>query len=1169
MTPLALDRLRIFVSSTIQECASERANARGAITSLNHEPILFENIGARAHPPPDVYRARIDISHIFVAIYRESYGWIAPDMDISGIDDEFRHATARGLDRLVYVYQTPTSRDSRLQVLINRAKTAGIVVAPYTDPTHLADRLRNDLTATISGRFLDRARAHHAESTASDVLTSLLPNPQHRLRRPALQDHLVDTLQSAGRVLVTAPLGGGKTVLTAQASEENGWLFLDGQHNDSLPLLARAANRIRQHLALPGLIFTSEHVAAQELLTAWERAPHLTLAVDGARDPLRLWQLVPNTRRLVVTSRQPFDVPSRLRCEIPHLTPEEGRAWLAALFGRQPNPAEVAKIVARSRGNPLYLRFLALEGDAAAELTLRELEMRAVRSLPARPRELISYLAISPRPLSLADLTALLQPPDGAEAVAAHLAAATGVVNHRGGVVDLVHEHFRETLSTELHQDATRLSFFASRLGRHFEECQDHVAAFHVYLAAKEQRHADRVLRPASYQASLMGGGAPAVPIFRRQADLAAQRGSPRVELHASLDLTWSLLQIGAKREARAALDRARTVAERHPDDIALLRVREVEVTLGADDRSRGSRIGDLERLRELYVENSDLLGAGRVGTLLTVEYISSGEHRTAARLARELVELFEGLDNEYGRRIARLNLASALSGIPGEEGQAAALTQELEHEIVPERYPRERAVICNYLARQCRRAGRPDQAEEFALEALRIGEGLGNAHVIAINRTTLGNIRRDQGKSADALVEYHSASQAAVAGGVRDAEAAATELIASVHNDQMEHGRALFFARHAGALARLVGDQELAARAEEERARAHAGLNELHEAVAAYATAARAIGVNQRGGAPFVQLLVDGLHLCDGANRRDLAAELLSGVFLAPESGSTEREGDVAVLYGALSRVADDVAAVEHILAVVALAVSGLVTPLPAVVQRRVVLQSVACVTSAGGGGSWKGRSAAVAAILMSQDGGGLTLGDMVDIGGQLAEASPSVYFRPYEDGAAQWTLRLDIGGGAIVAVQQLDDDPRTARVAAVLALLLDGFDGPIGEGLLDVESLPRDEATIMIASRLEAETQFGADLLPREPMTGGFLVSESRDISRGDQPPMLVVREEEFPSAWHPTEKSISDMHLLLGQVLERLVPHFLAEAVEPEVLHPKVVEFIRRVGCAGPSA
>ena len=37
-----VDRLRVFVSSTIKECAEERAVVRDAIRSINHEPILFE-----------------------------------------------------------------------------------------------------------------------------------------------------------------------------------------------------------------------------------------------------------------------------------------------------------------------------------------------------------------------------------------------------------------------------------------------------------------------------------------------------------------------------------------------------------------------------------------------------------------------------------------------------------------------------------------------------------------------------------------------------------------------------------------------------------------------------------------------------------------------------------------------------------------------------------------------------------------------------------------------------------------------------------------------------------------------------------------------------------------------------------------------------------------------
>lgn len=72
------DRLSVFVSSTIVECARERNIARDAIRSINHEAVLFEDLGARPYPPREVYKPRIEASHFFIAIYRESYGWIGP-----------------------------------------------------------------------------------------------------------------------------------------------------------------------------------------------------------------------------------------------------------------------------------------------------------------------------------------------------------------------------------------------------------------------------------------------------------------------------------------------------------------------------------------------------------------------------------------------------------------------------------------------------------------------------------------------------------------------------------------------------------------------------------------------------------------------------------------------------------------------------------------------------------------------------------------------------------------------------------------------------------------------------------------------------------------------------------------------------------------------------------
>jgi hypothetical protein len=58
-------RLRVFVSSTLAELAAERAAVREAIERLQLTPVLFE-LGARPHPPRDLYRAYLEQSQIFV-----------------------------------------------------------------------------------------------------------------------------------------------------------------------------------------------------------------------------------------------------------------------------------------------------------------------------------------------------------------------------------------------------------------------------------------------------------------------------------------------------------------------------------------------------------------------------------------------------------------------------------------------------------------------------------------------------------------------------------------------------------------------------------------------------------------------------------------------------------------------------------------------------------------------------------------------------------------------------------------------------------------------------------------------------------------------------------------------------------------------------------------------
>src|SRR5687767_2099272 len=82
-------RLRVFISSTLTELAAERAVVRHAIETLRLQPVMFE-MGARPHPPRALYRAYLGQSAIFIGLYWERYGWIAEDMEMSGLEDEYR-----------------------------------------------------------------------------------------------------------------------------------------------------------------------------------------------------------------------------------------------------------------------------------------------------------------------------------------------------------------------------------------------------------------------------------------------------------------------------------------------------------------------------------------------------------------------------------------------------------------------------------------------------------------------------------------------------------------------------------------------------------------------------------------------------------------------------------------------------------------------------------------------------------------------------------------------------------------------------------------------------------------------------------------------------------------------------------------------------------------------
>lgn len=160
-------RLHVFVSSTLQELAAERQVVANAVRRLRLSPVMFE-LGARPHPLRELYRAYLAQSHVFIGLYHQRYGWVAPGERMSGLEDEY-HLSA-GMPRLIYL-KTPTpEREPRLEALLELIRQQDDVsYRSFSSTAELAELVEDDLALLLSERF-------EAQEAAADEPLEPSPN---------------------------------------------------------------------------------------------------------------------------------------------------------------------------------------------------------------------------------------------------------------------------------------------------------------------------------------------------------------------------------------------------------------------------------------------------------------------------------------------------------------------------------------------------------------------------------------------------------------------------------------------------------------------------------------------------------------------------------------------------------------------------------------------------------------------------------------------------------------------------------------------------------------------------------------------------------------------------------------------------------------------------------
>jgi predicted ATPase len=414
-------RVRVFVSSTLQELAPERQAASAAITQLRLTPVLFE-LGARPYPPRDLYRAYLDQSDVFIGIYAESYGWIGPGMDISGLEDEYRLSADK--PRLIYTKKT-SGREPRLGDFLKSIQGEGLVsYRHFEDADELRALIADDLALLLTERF---AGLPEASPPAAPLPVVRRPLTGRAEELEAVTGMLLKP--EAGLVTLTGPGGVGKTTLALAAASAVAGEFADGAAFVSLETLTDPAligEAVARQLRIPA----PPGQTLRDSLLAFFGPRHLLLVLDNVEQlvsaaPMveQFLALVPGLK-VLATSRGALRVRGEKVVAVTPLALPAGGApvdldTLATVpavalfvdFGREARPdfelteanaAAVAEICRRLDGLPLALQLaaarLAVLPPAALLARLQRrlpLLTRGPRDLPERQQTLRAAIAWS------------------------------------------------------------------------------------------------------------------------------------------------------------------------------------------------------------------------------------------------------------------------------------------------------------------------------------------------------------------------------------------------------------------------------------------------------------------------------------------------------------------------------------------------------------------------------------------------------------------------------------------------------------------------------------------------------------------------------------------------------------------------------------------------------
>ncbi len=836
-------KVRVFISSTIEELKEERKAVISAIHDLKLHPIFFEE-GARPYNPREFYKANLEQSHIYVGIFWKDYGWIPPNGTISGIEDEYNLSEKK--PRLIYVKEAPEGRDPRLEALLQRIRDEGeLSYCKFVNDFELADKVKNDIMQILSESFGIEPR-ERLRLPIPDYLQILQKqmNSQGLIHRESLIEEAKKELQNKGTLLIIGGPGAGKTYFLGMLAEELGAIYVSLKNKTTQQVCSYLANKLSMRRNHPLQNHLSEEDARAALQAEMANNSAILFIDDVDQNPVvtkALFGLHFFNCQSIFAARSENAVLFQgvPKFEISPLSLEEVEKILELQEIKLP-PGELQRLYSASEGNPLYIYYFTQNQVSPLPEGLYDYQDSLWQQLSSLQKEIMNILAHSFSNLNLADLHALLnsqqlvtKTPMETKQI---LNSTIPLIRQTEGHYEFFHTCFKDHVCDIAAVDGLS-EHYHKMLAEYAANKKWKVAAAFHFSKANDPRMRPYLIEGAT-TAMLRGEWLLAEDFLKNEILFLKDNEDLHNEAYARYLLGQIYTEIGDFGKARAEVDKSIQLFTRL-DDTEWKYTAELWSSLLLIREGRAEKTIEILKDAVIHYHNRDLLLEATTQMNLGFAYLQVSRFRECVEVTQIALDMFTKLGDERGIYSSLINMACSVGQLGNHELQGKYAEQIIEaatkHDL-----PRLKAAGLNHLAMAYRHSDNPKAAQHALEECIAICQKLGCIETEALNIANIGNAFRDQGLYDQAERAYLESLTKARDNQLHKQEGFSLELLSILNYKKGLHNEAIKLGLQALEIHRKLGDNLRIASTQSYLASSYLKLNEHKNAAESYEDSAK-----------------------------------------------------------------------------------------------------------------------------------------------------------------------------------------------------------------------------------------------------------------------------------------------------------------------------------------